>query len=65
MNYYEALVTKAQMNYSVFGRGISPYKMSRREKPSYKTQLEIFSNKINSAECVIVGGASGLSAAGV
>ncbi len=67
MSIYENLVMQTQMNYSkyygVYAAGKAPYENSRKTIP-YKEQIHIFAQKIQEAECVIVGGASGLSAAG-
>ena len=43
--------------------GKSPYKNSNKVIP-YKEQIHIFAKQIQNAECIIVGGASGLSASG-
>ncbi len=68
MTFYEELVTQTQMNYSwqysLYSQGKTAYPLSKKEQPSYKKQLEILLQKIEEADCVIVGGASGLSAAG-
>ena len=68
MNLYERLVTEAQMNYSryygAYMSGKSPYKMSDKKKLPYKEQIHRLAEKICEADCIIVGGASGLSAAG-
>lgn len=67
MSMYENLVMQTQMNYSKYYRmymsGKTPYKISNKVVP-YDEQIKIFAQKIKEAECVIIGGASGLSAAG-
>ena len=67
MSLYENLVMQTQMNYSryygTYLSGRAPYKMSEKKVP-YEEQLNLFAQKVKEAECVIVGAASGLSAAG-
>ena len=67
MNLYEQLVMSAQQNftqyYHIYANGHSPYKMSQK-KEAYEQQIIQFIEVLNEAECIIVGGASGLSAAG-
>ena len=67
MSMYEELVMKTQMNYSryygMYMSGQTPYKLSDKKIP-YEEQISIFAQKLREAECVIVGGASGLSSAG-
>ncbi len=67
MSIYENLVMQTQMNYSryygMYMAGKSPYKNSDKVIP-YKEQIHIFAKQIQNAECIIVGGASGLSASG-
>lgn len=67
MSIYENLVMQTQMNYSryygMYMAGKSPYKNSNKVIP-YKEQIHIFAKQIQNAECIIVGGASGLSASG-
>ena len=68
MTFYENLVTQTQMNYSryyhVYASGGSPYKMSDRPALPYDQQIAQLAGAIREADCVVVGGASGLSAAG-
>lgn len=68
MSMYENLVMQTQMNYSryygVYASGGTPVKLSQKEPLPYARQLDIFASKIKEADCVVVGGASGLSAAG-
>lgn len=67
MSYYENLVMNAQMNsmrhYRVHGAG-SAYKMSEKKPLPYIEQIERFVKEVMEADCIVVGGASGLSAAG-
>lgn len=68
MSYYENLVMKTQMSYSrhygMYAAGQTAVRLSKKAKLPYKEQIEIFAQKVKEAECIIVGGASGLSAAG-
>ena len=68
MSFYENLVLQTQMNYAkyrrVYASGKTPVKLSRREPLPYGEQIQAFAGKVKEAECVVVGGASGLSAAG-
>ena len=68
MSFYENLVTQAQMNYSryysVYAAGNTPAKLSKRRSIPYQEQISEFARQLKEADCVIVGGASGLSAAG-
>ncbi len=68
MSYYENLVMKTQMNYSrhyrMYASGQTVIKLSEKEQQPYNKQIEEFAKKVKDAECIIVGGASGLSAAG-
>ena len=68
MSFYEDLVMKTQMNYNKYYRlymmGRTPYELSDKPCAPYKEQIAALIEKINTADCVIVGGASGLSAAG-
>ncbi len=68
MNFYESLVNQVQMNYynyySYYQNGSTPYKLTSLPKPSYDEQIEDFINRVEGAEVIIVGGGSGLSAAG-
>ena len=67
MSMYENLVMQTQMNYSRYYKtylsGRAPYKMSEKKLP-YEEHIHLFAQKVREAECIIVGGASGLSAAG-
>lgn len=68
MSTYENLVTKAQMSYSryyhLYAAGKTPYQLSQKAPLSYEEQIQSFVRQVKEAECIIVGGASGLSAAG-
>ncbi len=68
MSIYENLVTQTQMNYSfnylAYAKGGTNYPLSQRPKPSYEDQLRILLQKIEEADSIVIGGASGLSAAG-
>lgn len=68
MSFYEDLVMQSQMNYSgyygAYSSGKTPVKLSRRQHLPYQEQVRIFSEKVSEADCIVVGGASGLSAAG-
>ncbi len=68
MTFYENLVTQTQMNYSryygVYASGGAPYEMTKRPPLPYEQQIERLVREIEEAECVVVGGASGLSASG-
>ncbi len=68
MTFYEDLVTTTQMNYEryygVYASGGTPYVLSERPTLPYDEQVGRFASMVRDAECVVVGGASGLSAAG-
>ena len=68
MSFYEDLVMQTQMNYSryysVYASGGTPYELSDKKPLPYKEQIEELVRQVKEAECVVVGGASGLSAAG-
>lgn len=68
MSYYENLVLQTQMNYSryhsLYASGKTAVKLSRREALPYEEQIHEFIRRIKEADCIVVGGASGLSAAG-
>lgn len=68
MTFYESLVTQAQMNYSryygIYAQGNVPYALTKSPALSYEEQIEQFVQEVEEAEFIIVGGASGLSAAG-
>ena len=68
MSFYEDLVMQSQMNYSryyaIYQSGKSPIKMSQKKALPYKKQIYEFAKRVKEADYIIVGGASGLSAAG-
>ena len=68
MSFYEDLVTKTQMNYqkyySVYASGRTPYELTDKKPLPYPGQIKWMVREIQEAGCVLVGGASGLSAAG-
>ena len=68
MSYYENLVMQTQMNYSryygVYRAGKTPYALSEKPALPYEEQIHRLVREIDEAECILVGGASGLSAAG-
>lgn len=68
MSEYEDLVMQAQFNfsryYNVYKSGGCPYRMSEKEPLPYTDQIKEFARQVREADAVIVGGASGLSAAG-
>lgn len=65
---YEQLVIQTQMNYSryygVYAQGGTPIKLTKKPPLPYDQQIKIFAQKVQEADHIIVGGASGLSAAG-
>lgn len=68
MSMYENLVMQAQMNYSryygMYAAGKTPVRLSSRKPLPYGKQIEEFAGKMKEADCIVVGGASGLSSAG-
>lgn len=68
MSMYENLVMQTQMNYSrhyrLYAVGKTPVKLSNKKPLPYERQIEQFVNKVREADCIIVGGASGMSSAG-
>lgn len=68
MTPYEQLVvelTQASFPYqSVYRQGGTPYKLTSREPLPYGRQIEEFARLVEQADCILIGGASGLSAAG-
>ncbi|MCR5757861.1 MAG: hypothetical protein K6F95_08140 [Selenomonas sp.] len=69
MTFYENLVTESQLtnfsrNYALYAAGSTSVPLSTKKPLPYEAQLQDFVQKLQAAECVIVGGASGLSAAG-
>lgn len=65
---YEKLVMKTQLNYSnyygVYAQGGTAEPLSKQQPLSYDEQIKLFAQKVKEADHIIVGGASGLSAAG-
>lgn len=65
---YERLVMQTQMNYSnyysVYAQGGTAEPLSHKKALPYDQQIKLFAQKIKEADHIIVGGASGLSAAG-
>ena len=68
MTLYEQLVTTTQMNFEryhgVYAAGGVPYELAGPFPLSYDEQVERLAREVEEADCVLVGGASGLSAAG-
>ena len=68
MSFYEQLVMQTQMNYSkyhyIYAAGSTPYQLADKRPLPYKEQIWRLVQEIKDADCVVVGGASGLSAAG-
>ena len=68
MTFYEELVMQTQMNFSkyygMYASGKTPYILTEKKPLSYPEQISRLVRELNEAECIIVGGASGLSAAG-
>lgn len=62
------LVMQTQMNfqkyYGIYRRGGTPYELAGPSKLSMDEKIDRLVQEIRDADCVIVGGASGLSAAG-
>lgn len=60
---------QTQRNYSTYyhvyaSGGPPPYELSNRAPLPYEEQIKHLQSAIKAADCIIVGGASGLSAAG-
>lgn len=68
MTFYETLVMQAQENYSrhyrTYASGKTAVKLSEKEPIAYCDQICEFAKRVKEADCIVVGGASGLSAAG-
>ena len=68
MSFYEKLVMQTQMNYSryysLYAAGKTPYALSEKPALPYEEQIACLVKEIEEAECILIGGASGLSAAG-
>lgn len=68
MNFYDDLVMQTQMNYSkyhpIYASGSTPYQLTDKKPLPYSEQINRLVQEVKEADCVVVGGASGLSAAG-
>ena len=68
MSFYEDLVTQTQMNYSqyygFYASGRTPYVLTDKAPLPYEEQIARLVRSIREADSILVGGASGLSAAG-
>lgn len=68
MTFYEELVieltNRSFSHQAAYRSGGTPYDLSDREPKPYDQQIEDFARMVEEADCVLVGGASGLSAAG-
>ena len=69
MNFYDDLVMQTQMNYSrhyhIYASGSTPYQLTDKKPLPYSEQINRLIQEVKEADCVVVGGASGLSAAGI
>lgn len=68
MTPYEKLVVEMTnrtfMNQSAYRQGDTPYKLTNKEHLPYEELVKEFARMVEEADCILVGGASGLSAAG-
>ena len=68
MNFYDDLVMQTQMKYSkyyhIYASGSTPYQLTDKKPLPYSEQIHRLVQEVKEADCVVVGGASGLSAAG-
>ena len=68
MTQYEKIVVRTQDNYvryhEVYAAGGTPYQLSEKAAAPYAEQIARLVRSVEDADCVLVGGASGLSAAG-
>ena len=69
MSFYEELVVETQRQhysryYSVYARGGTPFRLTQKTPRSYDEQIAAFVREVREADAILVGGASGLSAAG-
>ena len=68
MNFYDDLVMQTQMNYSkyyhIYASGGTPYQLTDKKPLPYSEQIKRLVQEVKEADCVVVGAASGLSAAG-
>ena len=64
MNFYDDLVMQTQMNYSkyyhIYASGSTPYQLTDKKSLPYSEQINRLVQEVKEADCVIVGGASGL-----
>ena len=66
-SYEELVVELTQRSFahqSVYRLGGTPYRLTEREPAPYNEQVDRFARMVEEADCILVGGASGLSAAG-
>ncbi|KRL66871.1 NAD-dependent protein deacetylase [Companilactobacillus versmoldensis] len=65
---YEKLVMQTQLNYQnyfgAYAQGGTPVALTNKKPLPYDEQIKILAEKIEEADHIIIGGASGLSAAG-
>ena len=68
MTSYEQLVTRSQLNFeryqAIYASGGVPYELAEPSPFTYEQRVERLAHEVAEADCVLVGGASGLSAAG-
>ena len=68
MTFYEELVMQTQMNFSkyygMYASGKTPYILTEKKPLPYPEQISRLVRELKEADCIVVGGASGLSAAG-
>ena len=68
MSFYEDLVMQTQMNYSnyyhIYASGGTPYQLADYKPLPYTERVKQLVQEIKDADCVVVGGAAGRSAAG-
>ncbi len=69
MTFYEQIVTETQMrnysaNYMAYQTGGTAVELTDKQPLPYEQQVEQFVEMVKDADCIIVGAASGLSAAG-
>ena len=67
MTFYEELVMQTQMNFSkyygMYASGKTPYILTEKKPLPYPEQISRLVRELKEADCIVVGGASGLSAA--
>lgn len=68
MSFYEQLVMKTQMNYvryhSLYKSGKTAVALSKKKALPYSDQIQETVRHLKEADCIVIGGASGLSSAG-